>query len=337
MNDNIILIGMPSSGKSTLGRQLAERLGFTYLDTDDVIRQQNGCSLQDIIDRDGPDVFRQREEAAICSVQCSRTVIATGGSVVYLPQAMAHLRALGTVVYLSMSFDDLCRRIGDPRVRGVLIPEGFTFRDLYDERVPLYRRYADLTVEEAPGEDAAHTLARLVSALEERAAPAAAGARGIPPPRPPGVPPGLWGFGAGRQFMVQNGNPTQWAGGHPAKALVEDDIARGQLYVVTADGQIHGVFAFILGDDPMYAVIMDGAWLSNAPYGTLHRVASDGQIHGLLAAAVAFARQTTAHLRIDTHADNLPMQRAIGREGFSACGTVFAPDGTPRIAFELLP
>ena len=337
MNDSIILIGMPSSGKSTLGRQLAERLGFTYLDTDDVIRQQNGCSLQDIIDRDGLDVFRQREEAAIRSVRCSRTVIATGGSVVYLPQAMAHLRTLGTVVYLSMSFADLCRRIGDPRVRGVLIPEGFTFRDLYDERVPLYRRYADLTVEEAPGEDAAHTLARLVSALEGRAARPAADPLSIRRAVPQDLPAVLSVYAAARQFMMQHGNPTQWAGGYPPKELVEDDIARGQLYVAEANGQIHGVFAFILGDDPMYAVITDGAWLSDAPYGTLHRVASDGQIRRLLAAAVTFARQTTVHLRIDTHADNLPMQRAIARGGFSACGTVFAPDGTPRIAFELLP
>lgn len=93
--DNIILIGMPSSGKSTLGRQLAARLGYAYLDTDDVIKRRNGCQLQDILDRDGMDVFKQREEEAVCSVQAAHTVIATGGSVVYSPRAMAHLHTLG--------------------------------------------------------------------------------------------------------------------------------------------------------------------------------------------------------------------------------------------------
>ncbi len=165
MNDNVILIGMPSSGKSTLGRMLAKALGYTYLDTDEVIRQRNGCELQDILDRDGMAVFKQREREAICSVHTEKAVIATGGSVVYSDEAMQHLRSLGTVVYLAMSYEALERRIGDPRVRGVAIPDGFTFRDLYNERVPLYRHYADITVEEADSDTAVRSFSRLLSAL----------------------------------------------------------------------------------------------------------------------------------------------------------------------------
>ena len=166
MDKNIILIGMPSSGKSTLGRQLARRLGYALLDTDDVIKQQNGCSLQDIIDREGLDVFRLRERQAVCSVTGEGQVIATGGSVIYDEPTMAHLQGLGMVVYLHISFPTLEKRIGDPRVRGVAIPEGFTFRDLYDQRVPLYRKYAHVTVTQEDGEPTARSLEKLLAALK---------------------------------------------------------------------------------------------------------------------------------------------------------------------------
>ena len=165
--DNIILIGMPSSGKSTLGRQLAKRLGYAFLDTDDVIKERNGCPLQAIIDRDGLDAFLRREEEAVCSVHPHHTVIATGGSVVYSPKAMAHLQTLGTVVYLAISYHTLLRRIGDPRARGVAIAPGKTFRDLYEERVPLYERYAALTLEEIDGSTAAQTVQRLVRLVQK--------------------------------------------------------------------------------------------------------------------------------------------------------------------------
>ena len=165
--DNIILIGMPSSGRSTLGRQLAARLGYAYLDTDDVIKRRNGCQLQDILDRDGMDVFKQREEEAVCSVQAAHTVIATGGSVVYSPRAMAHLHTLGRVVYLAISYETLLLRVGDPRVRGIAIAPGRTFRDLYEERVPLYRRYADCTLEETGGEAVACSVDKLAALLKD--------------------------------------------------------------------------------------------------------------------------------------------------------------------------
>ena len=167
MDKNIILIGMPSSGKSTLGRRLAGQLGYTFLDTDEVIKQQNGCALQDIIDREGLDVFRLRERQAVLSVTGEKQVVATGGSVIYDVPTMEHLQALGTVVYLDISFPTLQKRIGDPRVRGVAIPEGFTFRDLYDQRVPLYRQYAAVTVPQAENEPVSRTLEKLLAALEE--------------------------------------------------------------------------------------------------------------------------------------------------------------------------
>ena len=103
-----------------------------------------------------------------------------------------------------------------------------------------------------------------------------------------------------RAFMAENGNPNQWGQTRPTEADVAAHIAARELYVLREEGEIHGVFAFILGEDPTYRVIEQGAWLSDAPYGTIHAVASDGQIHGLLSRIVAYCEQTTPHLRIDT-------------------------------------
>ena len=102
-----------------------------------------------------------------------------------------------------------------------------------------------------------------------------------------------------------------------------------------SDG-IHGVFAFILGEDPTYHVIENGQWLSDAPYGTIHAVASDGSIHGLLTQVVTYCLQTIRHLRIDTHPDNLIMQHVITKNGFTKCGIIYVADGTPRLAYERL-
>ncbi len=163
--DNIILVGMPSCGKSTLGRLLAERLGYAYLDTDDVIKEQNGCELQDIIDAHGRDIFMQREEEAVCSVDTTRTVIATGGSVVYSPAAMAHLKKLGRVVYLYISYPMLEARIGDPRTRGVVFAPGFGLRDMFEERTALYERYADVTLVETPEDTTETSVEQLLTML----------------------------------------------------------------------------------------------------------------------------------------------------------------------------
>lgn len=138
-----------------------------------------------------------------------------------------------------------------------------------------------------------------------------------------------------RNFMRSVGNPTQWRNGYPWADLLEEDIDAGNLYVVTDGSAIHGVFAFILGEDPTYAVIENGSWRSTSPYGTIHRVASDGS-GGILAAALEFARGLISHLRIDTHADNAPMQHLVEKYGFSRRGIIYVEDGTPRIAFDYM-
>lgn len=163
--NNLILVGMPSCGKSTMGRLLAQRLGYAFLDTDDVIKEQNGCELQDIIDTYGREVFLVREEQAVRSVNVTDTIIATGGSVVYSPLAMAHLKKLGRVVYLSISYDMLEQRIGDPRTRGVIFAPGFTLRDMYNERTALYEKYADITLIEKPGDSTAQSVEQLLKIL----------------------------------------------------------------------------------------------------------------------------------------------------------------------------
>ena len=163
--DNSILIGMPSCGKSTLGRILAKELGYGYVDTDDIIIRQNGCPLRDILDAEGVDGFVRREEEAICSVQAQRTVIATGGSAIYSEKAMAHLKTLGRVVYLCLTFDEVERRLGDLHARGVAIAPGSTLQDLFNERVPLYEKYADLTVHIRDGNSVRQSVAILLQQL----------------------------------------------------------------------------------------------------------------------------------------------------------------------------
>ena len=136
-----------------------------------------------------------------------------------------------------------------------------------------------------------------------------------------------------RKFMIQNGNPTQWQNGYPQRELLEEDIHEGNLYVVCIADKLCGVFMFAMGEDPTYAYIEDGAWQSNEPYGTIHRIASCAS--GVFASAVAFCRGKCAHLRVDTHADNKPMQHLAEKHGFQRCGIIYVEDGTPRIAYEM--
>ena len=140
-----------------------------------------------------------------------------------------------------------------------------------------------------------------------------------------------------RKFMADTGNPAQWGDGYPQRDVLERDIDLGQLYIIEEDNATVGVFAFIIGADPTYAVIDDGSWLSDAPYGTIHRIAGNGKTHGLLQQTVAFCGQQIAHLRIDTHADNRIMQHLIAKCGFSRCGIIYVRGGSPRIAYELVP
>lgn len=144
---NITLIGMPGSGKSTVGQTLAKRLGLQFVDVDQVIIRKTGQTLAEILDDVGDAGFRQVEERINAELDVQDSVIAPGGSVIYGPRAMTHLRDISTVVYLQVEHDELLRRLGDLHARGVSILPGQTFRDLYNERCPYYERYAHLIVD----------------------------------------------------------------------------------------------------------------------------------------------------------------------------------------------
>ena len=140
-------------------------------------------------------------------------------------------------------------------------------------------------------------------------------------------------YDAARRFMAEHGNPTQWSDRYPLPEDLEADLARKQLYVFEENGTIHGAFVLQFGEEPNYREI-DGAWLSDAPYAAIHRVASDGAVPGLFDACLAFCRERTGHLRIDTHENNAVMRHLVTSRGFRPCGTVRVEDGTSRLAFE---
>ena len=144
--DNIILIGMPGVGKSTVGVVLAKKLGYAFLDADLVIQSREGKLLHEIISERGVEGFWEVEESVGESIETDRTVIATGGSAVYGPKAMAHYKQIGTVIYLSLPLAGIRKRLGDLDERGVTLREGQDLDGLYAERLPLYEKYADITV-----------------------------------------------------------------------------------------------------------------------------------------------------------------------------------------------
>ncbi|MEI3177104.1 MAG: shikimate kinase [Lachnospiraceae bacterium] len=143
---NIVLIGMPGVGKSTAGVVLAKVLGYEFIDADLIIQQQEGKLLREIIAEVGTDGFIKVENRVNSQIEVEKSVIATGGSVVYGKEAMQHLREIGTVVYLKVSYDILEKRLHDIKGRGVVLKDGQDLRGLYEERVPLYEKYADITV-----------------------------------------------------------------------------------------------------------------------------------------------------------------------------------------------
>lgn len=149
---NIVLIGMPGAGKSTVGVVLAKSLGMQFIDTDILIQERTGRMLQAILDEDGPDAFSRIEEETILSLHPGHAVIATGGSVVCSEDAMAHLKAGGVVVYLEISYGEMERRLKNITTRGIVLLPGQSLREMYDSRVRLYERYADFTVASS-GED----------------------------------------------------------------------------------------------------------------------------------------------------------------------------------------
>ena len=143
---NIILIGMPGSGKSTVGVVLAKELGYSFLDSDLLIQQKTGQKLQSIIDEWGDDGFLALEEEVNAAIDVDRTVIATGGSVIFGPKAMEHLRTQGLVVHLDLSPAALEERLANIRTRGVVMQPGQTIADIYHIRTPLYLKYAHKTI-----------------------------------------------------------------------------------------------------------------------------------------------------------------------------------------------
>lgn len=144
---NIVLIGMPGAGKSTVGVVLAKRLGLRFVDSDLVIQETHGKLLHELIEEHGVEGFWKIENDVNASLVMEKSVIATGGSAVYGSEAMEHLRAIGTVVYLRLPYEEVADRLGDLNARGVTLQPGQTLKDLYEERIPLYEKYAHITVD----------------------------------------------------------------------------------------------------------------------------------------------------------------------------------------------
>ncbi len=164
---NIVLIGMPSCGKSTVGVLLAKQLGYRFIDSDLLIQEREAKLLHELIAEHGVDGFLALENAVNASIEADRAVIATGGSAVYGREAMAHLKKNGVVIYLKIPFEALAERLGDYVHRGVVMPAGYTLRDMYDERAALYERYADCTVDESLSQGLGDTVARVAELCEK--------------------------------------------------------------------------------------------------------------------------------------------------------------------------
>ena len=165
--DNITLIGMPGSGKSTIGVLLAKRLGYSFVDVDIVIQEQEKRLLKEIIAEEGDDGFLEIENRVNRELLVSHSVIAPGGSVIYGREAMEHLKDISIVIYLKLSYENLRERLGNLVDRGVVLKNGMTLKDLYNERIPYYEKYADITIDET-GLEAGKVVDELRAMMKER-------------------------------------------------------------------------------------------------------------------------------------------------------------------------
>ena len=160
---SVVLIGMPSCGKSTVGVLLAKKLGYRFIDSDLLIQEKTGMLLHEIIEKRGIDEFLRIEGEVNASIKDERAVIATGGSAIYCHRAMENLSDLGMVVYILISYEEMEKRLGDYQHRGVVMPEGYTLRQMYNERAAYYARYANVVV---PGaQDISKTLDYIIKEL----------------------------------------------------------------------------------------------------------------------------------------------------------------------------
>lgn len=164
MKNNIVLIGMPGVGKSTLGVILAKILGYRFLDADLVIQDMEGKLLREIIEEKGVLGFMEIENKVNASLECQKTIIATGGSVIYGKEAMNHLREIGEIIYLKAEFEDINKRLSNLKGRGVVLKDGQDLKMLYNERTPLYEHYADFIIDET-GCDIEQTITKILNVL----------------------------------------------------------------------------------------------------------------------------------------------------------------------------
>lgn len=163
---NIILIGMPAVGKSTVGVVVAKRIGYEFIDTDLLIQKQEKRLLKEIIAEEGNERFLEIENQVNRDLQAENAVISPGGSVVYCEEAMQHFKEIGTVIYLHATYEVIYKRITNAKNRGVVLKEGQTLKDLYDERVKLFEKYADYTVSEE-GLDLEETIDMVLELLDK--------------------------------------------------------------------------------------------------------------------------------------------------------------------------
>jgi len=142
-------------------------------------------------------------------------------------------------------------------------------------------------------------------------------------------------YQAARELMKKNGNPTQWGDKNPSDEKILGDIALGNSYIIEENGDVCGIFAFIIGKEPTYAEIRDGEWINDTEkYGTIHRLAANGKAHGIFDACLSFCESQIPNIRVDTHENNAAMLHLISSHGFQRCGIIRVDDGTPRIAFQ---